>query len=368
MNKQRKIVMIVDDNAANLTIAKNILKHRYRVYTIPSAEVLFDLLGYVRPDMILLDVEMPDIDGYEAIKRLKNSPGLADIPVVFLTQRIDNVSELHGLTLGAVDYVTKPFSAPLLLKRIENHIEADERRKLLSKINGSLAERVRHETNRVLKLQGAVLSCIADMVEFRDSETGGHVNRTQAYLKLLLDKMMEKGVYKDETAGWDMSYLLPSAQLHDVGKIAISDTILNKPSKLDEEEFRIMKTHVELGLRLIKRIQLNTDEHSFLKHAALFAGEHHEKWDGSGYPAGLAESGISLEGRMMAVADVYDALVSKRPYKPPYSADEARDIIIKGSGTHFDPTLVDIFRDVSGQFARALKNGTQPENQGAPYF
>jgi putative two-component system response regulator len=170
--------------------------------------------------------------------------------------------------------------------------------------------------------------------------------------------MIEEGVYRDEISDWDMDYLLPSAQLHDVGKIAISDLILNKPGKLTPEEFEIMKTHVIIGVQVIKRVEDNATEHNFLKHARLIAGGHHEKWDGSGYPAGLSGTAIPLEGRLMAIADVYDALISKRPYKRPLSANDARQIIEGGRGTHFDPELVDVFSKVSDQFANVVKSLT----------
>jgi putative two-component system response regulator len=201
-----------------------------------------------------------------------------------------------------------------------------------------------------------VLNTVADLVEFRDDVTGGHVSRTQEYLKILLEEMIAGGVYMDEIYDWDLDYLLPSAQLHDVGKIAISDLILNKPDKLTHEEFEIMKTHVAIGVQAILKIEKNAEEHSFLKHARLIAGGHHEKWDGTGYPVGLGGKDIPLEGRLMAIADVYDALISKRPYKRPLSTDDARHIIEEGSGLHFDPILVEVFSKVAGQFAEIVRN------------
>ena len=200
-----------------------------------------------------------------------------------------------------------------------------------------------------------MLSAVTDLVEFRDNVTGGHIVRTQQYLKLLVNKMLEKELYLDEAGAWDLTYLLPSAQLHDVGKIAISDAILNKAGKLSPEEFEIMKTHVKVGVRIIKKIEDVTEEHSFLKYAGLIAGGHHEKWDGSGYPMGLKGMDIPLEGRLMAIADVYDALVSIRPYKRPFSSAEAQKIIEEGSGTHFDPTLVKIFSEVADQFSGVVR-------------
>ncbi|GHS97936.1 response regulator [Synergistales bacterium] len=353
---EHKKILLVDDNVTNLTAGRDILKEKYKVYPVPSAETMFDLLNNVVPDMILLDIEMPDIDGYEAIRRLKSDPALADIPVIFLTAKNDEGSELEGLSLGAIDYVSKPFSAPLLLKRIENHLFTETQKQQLKEFNSSLEEMVERKTAQILNLQNAVLSTVADLMEFRDDVTGGHVSRTQKYLKLLLDKLIEEKIYTDEMSGWDMYYLLQSAQLHDVGKIAISDAILNKPGKLTQEEFDIMKTHAAIGIDAIEKIKRNTEEHAFLYHAKRIVGAHHEKWDGSGYPSGLKGEDIPLEGRLMAIADVYDALISTRPYKKSLSADEAKRIIEHGKGTHFDPTLVDVFSEVADRFAIAARD------------
>jgi putative two-component system response regulator len=347
----RKKIMLVDDNLANLTAGKTMLKEHYEVFAIPSAAKLFDFLSHVTPDLILLDIEMPDMNGYDAIKQLKGDKRYADIPVIFVTAKTDEGSELEGLALGAIDYVTKPFSAPLLLKRIENHVLMAQQKRDLLEFNDNLQLAVFNKTSQVMELQNAVLSTVAEMVEFRDEYTGGHVDRTQRYLKLLVDRMIESGVYENETREWDLAFLLPSAQLHDVGKISISDTILNKPGKLTDEEFEIMKKHPSLGVNAIKRIEENASEHDFLNHAEIFAGSHHEKWDGSGYPNKLKGNDIPLQGRLMAIADVYDALISVRPYKKPMSVETARNIIEEGRGSHFDPALVDIFLEVESEFA-----------------
>jgi putative two-component system response regulator len=352
----RKKIMLVDDNLANLTVGKNMLKDQYEVFAIPSAAKLFEFLEHVLPDLILLDIEMPVMDGYEAIGKLKSDSRYADIPVIFLTSKTDEGSELEGLELGAIDYVIKPFSAPLLQKRIENHVLMAKQKKDLLEFNENLQMIIFNKTLQIMELQNAVLSTVAEMVEFRDANTGGHVDRTQKYLKLLVDRMIEKKVYESESREWDLAFLIPSAQLHDVGKISISDVILNKPGKLTDEEFRIMKEHPTIGVNAIKRIEDNASENDFLYHAEIFAGSHHEKWDGSGYPKGLKGSEIPLQGRLMAIADVYDALISVRPYKRPISVDKARDIIREGSGNHFDPALVDIFMDVEDQFATIAKD------------
>ncbi|MDR0425399.1 MAG: response regulator [Clostridiales Family XIII bacterium] len=350
LNTRQKIIL-VDDNMSNLAIGKNMLKTFYEVYPVPSAAKLFECLERFVPDLILLDIEMPDIDGYDAIKLLKNTPEYADVPVIFLTAKSDEGSELKGLNLGATDYVSKPFSAPLLLKRIETHLLIASQRKELKKHNDRLQAAVSIKTKQITALENSVLNIVAELVEFRDSVTGGHVTRTQRYLQCLIEKLLEENLYTNDVLGWDIDFLLPSAQLHDVGKIAISDAILNKPGKLTDEEFERIKAHVPIGVDAIERIEENTEEHEFLRHAKIIAGTHHEKWDGSGYPLGLSGINIPLEGRLMAIADVYDALISERPYKPPLSIEQAEEIMEQGRGSHFDPALIDIFHMVSGQFA-----------------
>ncbi|MDR1732783.1 MAG: response regulator [Synergistaceae bacterium] len=351
MKNERKTVVLVDDNITNLNTGKAILKEKYKVFPVQSGPDLFELLEKVSPDLILLDIEMPGMDGYTAIRKLKADDDLKSIPVIFLTALSDPGSELEGLDLGAVDYISKPFSAPLLLKRLENHLTMAEQRKTLESYNELLVETVVKRTGQVDELQNAILNTVAELVEARDSVTGGHINRTQQYLTLLVDKILDEGLYRDATSKWNMEYLIPSAQLHDVGKIAISDTILNKPGRLTPEEFAIMKKHVDYGEAAIDAIMKNTRKKEFLGHARVFAATHHEKWDGSGYPRGLKGDDIPLEGRLMAIADVYDALIAKRPYKEPLSAAETEDIILKSRETHFDPVLVDLFKDLKFQFA-----------------
>jgi putative two-component system response regulator len=347
--------MLVDDNMANLAIGKNMLRDVYEVFPIPSGAKLFEVLERVTPALILLDVMMPEMDGYEAIKTLKEDPRWKEIPVIFLTSKNDERSELKGLSLGAIDYVAKPFSAPLLLKRIENQLLIAFQKKELQNYNDNLQQMVESKTRQVVELQNAVISTVAEMVEFRDNMTGGHVSRTQKYLKILLDRLLLEKVYDDEVSKWDQSFLLPSAQLHDVGKIAISDAILNKPGKLDPAEFEEMKRHTIIGVEAISKISSKTEEHAFLKHAGIFAGAHHEKWDGTGYPNKLKGQDIPLEGRLMAIADVYDALISKRPYKQPLTTAAAEKIIIDGRGTHFDPALIDVFCHVTEEFAQVAQ-------------
>ena len=359
MPNKRQIIILVDDNPVNLSLGRNMLKTFYSVYPVQSAAKMFEIMEKVTPDLILLDIEMPDENGYDALVKLKAGEKSKEVPVIFLTSKNDAESELEGFNLGAVDYITKPFSAPLLLKRIENQLliikqkkDLLDNQKMLQDYAENLEEMVREKTAQVVTLQNAVIATVADLVEFRDGLTGGHISRTGFYLKTLVNKMIETGCYSDEVTSWNMDFFIPSAQLHDVGKIAITDLILNKPGKLTPEEFEIMKTHVTVGVDAIEKIMNNANEHEFLQHALYIVGTHHEKWNGTGYPIGLKGRDIPLEGRLMAIADVYDALITVRPYKKAFSHEEACKIIEDGAGSHFDGDLVEVFRSVQGDFER----------------
>jgi putative two-component system response regulator len=366
MGDQRKMIMIVDDNIANLRIAKNALSDIYDVFTVPSAAKMFDLLERNKPELILLDIDMPEMNGYEAIRILKQNPVTEGILVIFLTGKSDSDSELEGLSLGAVDYISKPFMPPLLQKRIELHLTVKEQKSVLEvqklkleenqtelkNFNDNLKDMVEEKTKKVLELQETILKTVADLVESRDGVTGGHVERTQHGLEVMVNALQELGLYREQMQDWDLDLMFQSSQLHDVGKIAIIDSILNKPGRLTSEEFDEMKKHTTLGVEIIERIEKSTSESEFLKYAKIFAGTHQEKWDGTGYPAGISGENIPLPGRLMAIADVYDALTSERPYKSAFSHEEAVQIIIEGKGTHFDPVLVDVFEQVADQFIK----------------
>ncbi|MDR0222031.1 MAG: response regulator [Oscillospiraceae bacterium] len=352
MDKKKKTIFLVDDNVTNLNIGKDILTEKYNVVTIPSARKMFDMLLRIIPDLILLDIEMPELNGYEAIKLLKSNEATCDIPVIFLTVLGDSSSELAGLTLGAVDYISKPFSPQLLAKRIEVHMTIESQKEKLKNYNENLLGMVHEKTKTVMDLQNAILRTIAELVECRDYTTGGHIERTQNYLQILIDALGKSGLYKSEIKDWNIDFFLQSSQLHDVGKIGVKDSILNKPDKLTAEEFDEMKTHTTFGVEVIEKIQKSTVEEAFLEHAKIFAGTHHEKWDGTGYPKGLSGRDIPLQGRLMAIADVYDALISERPYKKAFSHEDAVKIIANGKGTHFDPMLVDVFMQNEREFKR----------------
>ena len=331
-----KTIFIVDDNDTNLMAAKTALDGTYKTFALPSAVKMFKLLEKITPDLILLDVDMPEMDGFQAMAILKSDEKLKSIPVIFLTAKNDAESEIRGFEMGALDFINKPFSAPVLIRRIETHIETDKL--------------IKESQLAVRDIHNATISVIADVVESRDKETGGHIERTQKYLEILVNALIRAGIYEDEISNWDKSHLLPSAQLHDVGKINVSDLVLNKPGKLTDEEFDLIKQHCTDGERIIDEIIGRTKDDGFLRHAKKFAGYHHEKWNGAGYPRKLKEGDIPLEGRIMAIADVYDALVSERPYKKPFTHEQAVEVIKDGSGTHFDPKIVEVFLNITEDF------------------
>ena len=333
----QKIIFIVDDNDTNLMSVKEALKNQYRVITLSSAIKMFAHIERVRPDLILLDIEMPEMDGFEALGLLKSNDSTADIPVIFLTGATDAAIEAHGFQMGAIDFITKPFSGPVLLNRIKTHLNIDDL--------------IRERTARLLRLQNGIVFVLADMVENRDKGTGGHVERTAIYMEILINAMIASGVYADEIPKMDIETLASSARLHDIGKISISDTILNKPGKLTPGEFEVMKTHVAEGVRIINQIISRTEDWDFLHNAMLFAGYHHERWDGGGYPNRAAGPDIPIQGRILAIVDVYDALVSARPYKTPHTHKEAVNVVRENAGKHFDPGIVEIFNEVECKFA-----------------
>ena len=349
--KSKPYVMIVDDNVVNLQVARKALSDVYNIIPVTSGSGALDLLSKKTPALILLDIDMPDMDGFETIRHIKSNEETKNIPIIFLTAMDDSGSELEGLMLGAVDYITKPFSIPLLIQRVNLHIALIEQKKELQNYNDNLMQMVDEKTKTIEELQHAIIYALSDLIECRDGLTGGHVVRTQKYLRILLDGLAENGNYRDELPEGDLDIWVESAQLHDIGKVGIPDYVLKKPARLENEEFDIIKSHPLIGEKALKGAMEMTSSKDFLRHAAVVAVSHHEKWDGSGYPHGLKGKEIPLIGRMMAIADVYDALVSERPYKKALSHKEAVKIIISESGKHFDPVLVAIFEANAHFFA-----------------
>jgi putative two-component system response regulator len=332
----RKTIFVVDDNDTNLSKAEEGLEDIYDVMTIPSGERLFVILKKVRPNLILLDIEMPEMDGFQVLEKLKASSEYNEIPVIFLTGVRSPEVEARGFESGAVDFITKPFSEPVLLNRVKLHIDVN----LIIKAHVEKLERSHRN----------MISTMANMVENRDGNTGGHIERTSEYVKVLVQEMQKQEVYPETVQDWDIEMMGVCAILHDIGKIGVSDLILNKPGKLTDEEYARMKNHASIGAQIINDALARTDGDEFLHNARLFAEFHHESWDGTGYPHGLSGLDIPLHGRIMAVADVYDALISARPYKPAFTHAQAVEIIMKDAGKKFDPEIANVFNSINEKF------------------
>ncbi|MCL1955927.1 MAG: response regulator [Fibromonadales bacterium] len=340
-----KTIFVVDDSDTCLSKVEEVLESQYRVMTLPSASKMFTMLEKMMPDLILLDISMPEMDGYTALRLLKNNSETADIPVIFLTGQVDALVEARSFDLGVVDFIVKPFSDIVLLNRVKMHIDID----------GVIRERTEHleqKNKQMESLYDNIVSILADVVESRDHSTGGHIERTTIQTKILIDAMLERDVYADEIKGWNSELVASSARLHDIGKIAIPDSILNKPDKLNAEEFEIMKNHVTAGEQIIDKIISKTNEETFWNKAKIFASYHHERWDGKGYPRRLKGLDIPLLGRILAIVDVYDALISERVYKKAFDHYKAVEIIKSESGKQFDPKIVEVFCDVHERFMK----------------
>ncbi len=347
-------IMVVDDSSTVVKIIRRILEDKHEIITADSGSDALKKLENVTPDLILLDVEMPDMDGFETIKRIKASERLKEIPVVFLTAKTDIEFEVEAFGLGAVDYINKPFATPLLLKRVELQLSLVAQRQALSDYNNNLQEMVAEKTEIIKELQYAIVYTLSELVEMRDSTTGGHVMRTRRLYELILEYMNKNNIYQDELHNIEPKLLIEASHLHDIGKVAIPDAILLKPGSLTQDEFEIMKTHSTIGYNAITGAMSLTRDKAFLNFAAQVALTHHERWDGSGYPQGLKGRDIPISGRIMALVDVYDALLSKRPYKKALSHDEACKIIISEKGSHFDPLLIDVFEKLGEDFQNII--------------
>jgi len=350
MDNVTRTIFVVDDNKSNLVTALDALSSHYTVLTFDSGARMLSVMEKKMPDLILLDVQMPDMNGYQVMVRLKANHRFKKVPVIFLTAMDSVIDEVKGLEMGALDYIIKPFSAVLLRKRVELHLKLFDYSNNLERMVQDKIQEITKKTNHVESLKNSLLRTTAELVEYRDETTGNHIERTQEYLELFINAMKVYDVYADEARSFDMELVLQSSQLHDVGKISVRDAILFKPDRLTPEEYEEMKLHATMGEKIINKMKATTHESDFLEYARIFAVAHHERWDGSGYPAGLQGEAIPLLGRIMAIADVYDALVTKRPYKEAYPHDQAVQVIYEGRGTHFDPALIDLFMQIHTEF------------------
>ncbi|WP_455921234.1 HD-GYP domain-containing protein [Pseudomonas putida] len=348
----RATVLVVDDTPDNLMLIADLLKDRYRVKAANSGEKALRLLsGDPLPDLILLDIMMPGLSGYEVAEQLKADHRTSTIPIIFLTAMAAAEDEIRGLSLGAVDYVTKPISPPILMARVETQIKIKEAADFLRDKNQFLEDEVQRRTREVTAIQDVTIHAMASLAETRDNETGNHIRRTQHYIKLLAELLREHPRFRHFLDEDTIKLLFKSAPLHDIGKIGIPDRILLKPGRFTPDEFEIMKTHTTLGRDAIQHAEDQLGiEVDFLHLAKEIAYGHQEKWDGSGYPQGLATDDIPIGARLMAIADVYDALISRRVYKPGMPHGQAVEIIREGRGSHFDPDICDAFLANAEQF------------------
>ncbi|MGE5386910.1 MAG: HD domain-containing phosphohydrolase [Betaproteobacteria bacterium] len=365
--EKRLQILIADDQPENLLILDDLLCELYDVHTVTNgAEVLshFDAGG--KADLILMDVMMPTLDGFEACRRLKASPASQDIPIVFLTGLDSAADEEYGLSLGAEDFIHKPFSPPVVLARVRNHLALSRATRDLRYRNENLEHLVEVRTHEILvqtselirskqqliAAQSATITAFCSLAEVRDNETGNHIRRTQNYVRMLAEELRDHPRFRQALSDELIALLFKSAPLHDIGKVAIPDNVLLKPGKLDPNEWEIMQRHCAYGRDAIalSASELVNGEESFLKYALEIAYSHHERWDGNGYPQKLSGDAIPLSARLMAVADVYDALISKRVYKPAFPHEQAFDIIAVERGKQFDPDITDAFIAINEKF------------------
>jgi putative two-component system response regulator len=341
----KPVVLIVDDTPENLTIMNGLLKDEHRTKVANNGERALKLAAAEpKPDLVLLDIMMPGMDGYEVCRRLKADAATRDVPVIFLTAKTQVEDEQRGFDVGCVDYITKPISPPIVLARVRTHLALKAAADFLRDKNEYLAAEVARRTKQISTVQDVTIMAMASLAETRDNETGNHIRRTQHYVRALALELRKLPKFASSLDDTTVELLFKSAPLHDIGKVGIPDAILLKPGKLTPEEFEVMKTHAALGRDAIVAAEQLLDEPvSFLQYAREIAYCHQEKWDGSGYPEGLAHERIPLSARLMAVADVYDALISRRVYKPPFPHAQAVAIIREGRGKHFDPEVVDAF-------------------------
>jgi putative two-component system response regulator len=349
---ERSTILVVDDTPDNLALMMDLLKDTYKVRLANSGErALKMLVGSPPPDLILLDIMMPGMDGYEVCQRLKSNPVTRDIPVVFLTAKTEVEDEKRGLEIGAVDYLTKPVSPPIVLARIKIHLALKAHADFLRDKSDFLENEVTRRTREVMAIQDVTILAMASLAETRDSDTGNHIRRTQFYVKALAEHLRNHPRFAASLNESTIQMLFKSAPLHDIGKVGIPDRILLKPGRFDAHEFEVMKTHTTLGRDAIahaeKQLGMQVDFLSMAKEIAL---SHQEKWDGTGYPQGLAGDAIPMSARLMAVADVYDALISRRVYKEGMPHAQAVGIIAQGRGSHFDPDIADAFVALRDEF------------------
>lgn len=351
----KNIILVVDDDKTNLTLAQKILLPEYRIAACNSGAAALKYLENNRPDLILLDINMPDMDGFEVMEQLRMREDTASIPVIFLTA--DNLSqtEVKCFQMGAMDFVTKPFMPDILLSRVGKTIELEQYRHKLEEMVKEQSEKITENARRLGMIQESVIVGMANLIESRDGSTGKHVKNTQRYVRMIADELHKRGLFAGELTENFIEDLSKAAPLHDVGKIKVPDAVLQKPGKLTPEEFDTMKMHTTYSRKIIHMIIGDVEDEHYVRIVEDIAMYHHERWDGTGYPTGLAGDSIPLAARIMSVADVFDALYEERVYKPPIRPIERiMQIMSEGRGTQFDPVIIDVFVEMLPMLKKVL--------------
>ncbi|MFZ5774019.1 MAG: HD-GYP domain-containing protein [Thermodesulfobacteriota bacterium] len=363
-------VLIVDDTKENIDVLVGAMAGAHDIMVAMDGQTALEISQNARPDLILLDIMMPHMDGYEVCRRLKEAPETREIPVIFLSALSEITSKTKGFKLGAVDYITKPFEVEEVRVRVRTHLALRSAQRQLARQNEILEERVRERTRELALTQEVTIDAMAALAEYRDPETGDHIMRTKQYVLLLATHLRTHPRFREELSDTVIDLLHRSAPLHDIGKVGVPDTILLKQGPLTAEEFQEMSRHTIYGRDAIVGAEKKLGGNSFLRFAKEFAYSHHEKWDGSGYPQGLKGEEIPISGRLMAVADVYDALISKRPYKPAFPHEKAVRIILEGDGRtrpeHFDPDVLAAFATLENAFRQTARRFADPEEDTPP--
>ncbi|MFO1298488.1 MAG: two-component system response regulator [Rubrivivax sp.] len=356
----RPTLLVVDDTPANLNLMAGLLNREYRVKLALSGPRALELAQRDPPDLVLLDVMMPEMDGYEVCRRLKQDERTRHVPVIFITAMNQPDAETRGFDVGAADFIHKPISPPIVRARVRTHLEVKAWQDVMRRDNAGLLAQLGERLREVERLRDATIFVMVSLAEFRDEDTGNHVKRTQEYVRVLAEHLADHpsgdAARKEDLDDGAIELLAKSAPLHDIGKVAIPDDILLKPGPLDAAAFEVMKTHTLRGHEMLARAAQRMrgegagGNDTLLDYAMQIARHHHERWDGSGYPDGLAGLAIPLAARLMAVADVYDALISRRPYKNPLPHKDALEHIRAASGTHFDPRVVEALLATAPRF------------------
>lgn len=340
-------IMIVDDLPDNLQLLREMLQaENYRVLAFTSGRRALDRIHRTLPDLILLDITMPEMDGYEVCRALKEDVRVQDIPVLFISALNDTQDKVKAFSVGAVDYITKPFQFEEVKMRVRTHLSLRALQVQIEAHNERLEDLVEDKVTEILESQVATIVTLSQLAESRDDHTGRHIERTRLFCRVLAEELRRHPAYASQINDHFVKTIQHAAALHDIGKVAIPDHILLKPGKLTEEEFTVMKRHPLIGAETLLTARKQYAGNEFLNMGITVARSHHERWDGTGYPDGLSGHDIPLAAQIMAVADVYDALRSQRPYKPAYPHADAVEAVRAGSGTQFNPDVVAAFLNV----------------------